>query len=497
MRNHFLLQRKLHLMDDLTLLSATRLAQLIRNQEVTSRLVVDAHISKIQAVNPTINAVVRDRFDDARAEAQAADDLVRTCAADELPVFHGVPCTIKECFAVEGMPQTGGVVARSHVVATKDAITVQRLRDAGAIPLGITNLSEGCMWLESSNKVYGRTNNPYDPTRMVGGSSGGEGAIVGAGASPFGLGSDIGGSIRLPAFFNGVFGHKPSSGLVPSTGQWPIAENEAMRFLCTGPLTRRAEDLWPLLQVLRGPDGVDPVAQTMQLGHPDEVDVSKLNIIYVPDNGTSITAELSAAHRAAVTALQNMGATVRELRIDRFKKSFDIWSQLLGSAGDTPFRDLIGKDGPVPLGREFLKFMLRRSNHTLPALGLAFLEGLSFIVPDDPAPMVALANELRAELEQEIGPNGVMLFPTFSRPAPRHNYAMLVPFHAAYTAIFNVLEMPATAVPLGLSATKGVPLGLQVVGNHGQDHLTIATALALEKALGGWIPPQTRNLKCP
>lgn len=480
-------------MFDLTQLSATQLARLIREQKVTSRVVVDSHITKIQEVNPSLNAVVRERFAAARAEAQAADDLARTSAPEELPIFHGVPCTIKECFAVEGMPQSGGVVSRADVISTKDAITVQRLRDAGAIPLGITNLSEGCMWLESSNRVYGRTNNPYDPTRMVGGSSGGEGAIVGAGASPFGLGSDIGGSIRLPAFFNGVFGHKPSSGLVPSTGQWPIAENEALRFLCSGPIARRAEDLWPLLQVLRGPDGVDPVTRAMDLGNPDDVDIRGLNVVYVPDNGTAITAELSTSHHAAVAALKSMGANVRELRIDRFKKSFDIWSQLLGAAGDTPFRELIGKNGPVPLGREFAKLLVRRSNHTFPSLGLAFLEGLSFIVPDDPAPMRALANELRAELEREIGPHGVMLFPTFSRPAPRHNYAMLIPFHAAYTAIFNALEMPSTAVPLGLSATKGVPLGLQVVGLHGDDHLTIATALALEKALGGWIPPQPKN----
>ncbi len=180
--------------------------------------------------------------------------------------------------------------------------------------------------------------------------------------------------------------------------------------------------------------------------------------MYVPDNGTSITAELSASHHAAVSALKSMGANVRELRIDRFKKSFDIWSQLLGAAGGTPFRELIGKDGPIPLAREFAKTLVGRSKHTLPALSLAFLEGFSFLVPDDPTPMRELANELKAELEREIGANGVMLFPTFSRPAPRHNYGMLVPFHAAYTAIFNVLEMPSTAVPLGLSATKGVPL---------------------------------------
>ncbi len=470
--------------------SATRLAALIRAGELSSVDVVDTHIRKIEAVNPALNAVVRDRFELARAEAELADDTVRASdPEDELPPFHGVPCTIKECFALEGMPQTGGLVARDGHIADTDATAVQRLRAAGAIPLGVTNLSELCMWLESSNRVYGRTNNPYDPSRMVGGSSGGEGAIIGAGASPFGLGSDIGGSIRLPAFFNGVFGHKPTGGMVPGTGQWPIAENEALRYLATGPLTRRAEDLWPLLQVMRGPDGVDTACVDMPVADPADVEISKLNVLYVPDNGTPVTPELADAHRRAARALRDMGANVRVAKFDGLKRSFDIWSQMLGDAGDTSFREALGDGQDARVGPEFLKWIVRRSDHTLPALGLAFLEGLSFMLPDDVSAARTLGAELRDELVREIGSHGVMLFPTFSRPAPRHGYAMLIPFHAGYTAVFNALEMPSTAVPLGLSPTKGVPLGLQVVGIHGEDHVTIATAMALERALGGWIPP--------
>ncbi|MFW5740001.1 MAG: amidase, partial [Myxococcota bacterium] len=240
-------------MDPLLTLSATRLARMIRTRAVSSREVVDAHIRHVEAVNPALNAMVADRFEQAREEARAADERVAREDPSELPPLFGVPCSIKEAFALEGMPNTAGLVSRVGSRATTDATAVRRLRAAGAIPLGVTNVSELCMWMESDNRVYGRTRNPYDLGCTAGGSSGGEGAIIAAGGTPFGLGSDVGGSIRMPAFFNGIFGHKPTGGLIPNTGQFPIAHNEARRYLTTGPLCRRAEDLYPLVQILAGP----------------------------------------------------------------------------------------------------------------------------------------------------------------------------------------------------------------------------------------------------
>src|SRR5262245_58857220 len=179
--------------DDLLSVSATELASRIRRRELSSLEVVDAHIAHLQRHNPVLNAVVCDRFDAARDEARAAD--ARCAAGADLPPLHGVPCTIKESFALTGMPNTSGLVARKGLLSTADATAVRKVRAAGAIPLGVTNVSELCMWMESHNNVYGRTNNPYDPGRIVGGSSGGEGAAIGAGGSPFGVGSDVGGSI--------------------------------------------------------------------------------------------------------------------------------------------------------------------------------------------------------------------------------------------------------------------------------------------------------------
>src|SRR4051812_41974481 len=189
--------------------SALELAAAIRSGELTSREVVDAHIARLEAFQPRTGAVAVPRFDAARAAADQAD-----AATEPSGPLHGVPCTIKESFAVEGLPNAAGLVSRRDHRAPADAPTVALLRDAGAIPLGLTNTSELCMWIETDNKLYGRSSSAYDARRTAGGSSGGEGAAVGSGGSPFGLGADIGGSVRIPAFFNGVFGHKASPGLI-------------------------------------------------------------------------------------------------------------------------------------------------------------------------------------------------------------------------------------------------------------------------------------------
>lgn len=476
-------------MDPLLLDSATRLAARIRAREVTSREVVEAHIARIQEVNPRINAVVAHRFEQARAEASRADEQVERVPPEDLPPLHGVPCTIKESFALEGMPNTSGHVSRRELRATSDAVTVARLRAAGAVPLGVTNVPELCMWFETHNRIYGRTNNPYDPRRIAGGSSGGEGAIVGAGGSPFGLGADIGGSIRMPAFFNGVFGHKPTGGLVPNTGQYPVAENEALRYLATGPLARRAEDLFPLLRILAGPDGVDTGCDGALCGDPAEVDLSTLTVVSVEDGATE---DLLDAQARAAEALARRGAKVRHAGKGLFAHAFEIWSAALSAAAGTPFGVLLGGGEPVQTGRELLKWAVRRSSHTLPALAFAGVESLVTLTRGRNARLVALGRELREEVVELIGPRGVMLYPPHPRPAPFHYRPLLWPFDARYTAIFNVLELPVTQVPLGLNA-QGVPLGVQVAAVHGHDHLTVAVALELERACGGWVPPPSRS----
>jgi fatty acid amide hydrolase 2 len=446
-----------------------------------ARAVVEAHLRRAAAVNPRLNALVAERFAAARAEADAADARVRASdGAADLPPLLGVPCTIKESFALSGMPQTSGLVARVGVRAAADAPAVAALRAAGAIPIGVTNTSELCMWYETNNRVYGRSNNPYDPARIVGGSSGGEGAMVGAGAVPFGLGADVGGSIRMPAFFNGVFGHKGSPGLIPNEGQYPLAEGDAGSFLATGPLCRRAEDLWPLVKLL---------AHSHRLmGDPATVAIAGLTVLDVADDGVHRPSrELREAQARAAERLGRAGARLRRVRLRGLARAFDLWSAALSDAGDKSFATLLANGADKGFGPELLRWATRRSPHTLPAIGLAIVERVTELLPARTRRLVARARQLSRELQATIG-DGVMLYPTFARTAPRHYAPLGTPFSIGYTALFNVLGMPATQVPLGLSRA-GLPLGVQVAGRAGNDHVTIAVAEALERAGAGWVPP--------
>lgn len=448
-----------------------------------------AHIARARWVNPKLNAIVQDRYDAALDEARAADKALATDPDGTYPPFFGVPCTIKEAFALKGMPNTAGLVARVGQPATNDATAVARIRAAGAIPMGVTNVSELCMWMESDNKVYGRTNNPYDAGRTVGGSSGGEGAMIGAGASPFGLGSDVGGSIRMPAFFNGIFGHKPTGGLVPNSGQFPIAHGDGLRYLTTGPMCRRAEDLMPLLRILAGPDGLDDACNSVELKDPSAVTMQGLDVIVVESNGVvSVSKDLRRAQRRAARALEQRGARVRYERIPALKHSLTVWGALLAAAGGPSFASLMGNGTPINPWSELLRWAALRSEHTFPAIALAVAEKLPQWLPSKADDFIRIGRDLRNELVERIGPHGVMLYPPYSRPAPRHVTPMFPPFQWIYTAILNVMELPSTQVPLGLNA-QGLPLGVQVVAIHGNDHVSIAVAQQLEQAFGGWQPP--------
>lgn len=478
-------------MDAVLLLSAVELARRVRTGELGSRAIVEAHIARARRVNGDVNAIVAERFDKARREADEADERVRRGEGD-LPEFHGVPCTIKESFALEGMPWTAGLLARKGVRAERDAVTVGRLRRAGFIPLGVTNTSELCMWMEASNKVYGRTTSAYDGRRTSGGSSGGEGAIVGCGASPVGLGSDIGGSIRMPAFFNGVFGHKPSGGLVTGEGQFPAPEGRAKKMLSTGPLSRHARDLMPVLRLLAEGGGDD--CETFELGDPDEVDLRAMTVWDVRDKRSvgSIEGALLDAQESAVEALAKRGATVRRASLPGLREAFFLWSAAIHSWNEKTFASLMCDDHEMQVTealRELPRSIVGRSRWTVPALSLVALEALPEVFPKLTVRNLGAIESLRAEVDALVKDGGVMLVPSHTRVAPLHHTPLATFLDSGLTGVFNTLFVPVTQVPLGLDR-RGLPTGVQVVGGYGQDHRCIAVAQALEDALGGWVPPQ-------
>jgi fatty acid amide hydrolase 2 len=470
--------------------SGVALARAIKDRLVTSHDVVKAHVARARHVNPGVNAIVRDRYDAALREAREADEKTGSMHRDDLPPLHGVPCTIKEAIQLTGMPNTSGLWSRRDVVATEDATVVSRIRAAGAIPLGVTNISELCMWFESQNTVWGRTNNAYDEKRTAGGSSGGEGAIVGAGGSPFGIGSDVGGSIRMPSFFNGVFGHKPTGGIVPNTGSHPPALHDIQRFNTSGPIARRAEDLMPVLRIVAGPDGIEERCTACELGDPSAVDVRSLTIFSVEKGPGPVQRALLAAQRRAADALAVRGAKVERRSFPSLSRSLEIWSAMMheGRHGESSFRELMAAGGEFEPWRELARVPLGRSHYTLPGLLLSVLEELPARMKKRARRILALGSDLSAELADALGDRAVMLYPSFPRIAPRHMTPLLLPFQFAYTAIFNVMEMPSTQVPLGLDP-RGLPLGVQVVAPRRRDHLSIAVAMALETMFGGWRPP--------
>ena len=485
-------------METLTTASAFELAALIKAGRVSPVAVVEHHIERIRRTNPLINAVVADRFAVAREEALVATEQVRASRdPQELPPLHGVPCTIKEFLAVEGMPQTGGWLPRRDHVATEDATVVRRLREAGAIVLGVTNVPELGMWIETNNLIYGRTSNPYDLSRTAGGSSGGEAAIIAAGGSPFGIGTDIGGSIRIPAAFCGIAGHKPTGRMVPSTGHFP-APPPAAGYMVTGPMARRVSDLMPLLRIIAGPDGHDSVVQPWELGDPSEIDLNDVTVFPVVSNGWArIHVRMLDAMEVAAEALEARGARVDRKRFPRLRDAFQVWGAMLSSAAEETFAELAGGGTAVNLLAELAKFPFGRSRHTGPVLILSAVEALSNHLGGRLEAMAARGLEMQAELEDILGEDGVLLHPPYTRPAPHHHSALLrTPFDFVCTALFNVLELPSTVVPTGFD-DRGLPLAVQVVGRRGNDHLTIAVAQAIERSTGGWIcanPVQRRSL---
>jgi fatty acid amide hydrolase 2 len=477
----------------LTERSALELAAAIRAGELSARDAVLAHANRLHAAQPRTNALAADRFQAALAEAEEADRRV-AAATDpaELPPLLGVPCTIKESFAVAGMPNCAGVVCRRDLRAEETAPPAQRLIDAGAIPLGVTNTSELCMWIESENRVYGRTRNAYDPHRVAGGSSGGEGAAVGSGGAPFGLGSDIGGSIRVPAFFNGVFGHKPTAWLVPNTGQYPAAEGAASRMLCAGPLARRAEDLMPVLRTIAGPDGVDENTRAVELGDPASVALEGLPVVLLEETSyVPVRREIRDARDAAADALVRAGAEVRRVPLRSMRRALEAFLVALRDGAGTSVRELLLAESgePVSLRRAGWGAVRRSGPHTVATFVLLAAEGLAARSPEGHTRRAIAAGRALAEEVEELIGDGVLLHPPHPRVAPRHGRTIGRPWVITTAAVFNLLGLPVTQVPLGLNA-DGLPLGVQVAAGRDHDHVSIAVAIELERAFGGWVPPQ-------
>jgi len=313
---------------------------LIRAKEVSASQAVEAHLGRIEQLNAKLNSVAIPLFAQARGEAAAADAATRR--GDDLGPLHGVPITIKEEFKVAGLPSTWGLPSRVGDLAAQIGPLVHRLRSAGAVVVGITNVSQLLLYIESDNPVYGRSNNPWDVARTPGGSSGGEAATIAAGGSSLGLGSDIGGSIRVPAHFNGIQGLKPGSRRPTTLDDPPFFRTGQEALLASpGPLAREVEDLELVMRVLAasGQDVFDGDVPPMPWREPSSVDVSKLRIgFYLVDDYFASSIAVQRAVGEAAHALRGSVADVVEWDAPPTREAVALFYGLASAGGDSVLR---------------------------------------------------------------------------------------------------------------------------------------------------------------
>jgi fatty acid amide hydrolase 2 len=455
---------------ELTKLGAVALARMIRERQVSPSEVVEAHIKRIEAVNPRINALVIPAFDQAREQARRQTEALAKGKGD-LPPLFGVPVTVKDAFPVAGLRFTAGSIYQRDHIADRDAEVVQRLKSAGAIILGKTNLPDVCSSVETNNPVFGRTNNPWDPSCSAGGSSGGEGALIAAGGSPLGIGSDIAGSIRLPSAFCGVAGLKPSGGRISTDGHIPEACPPLEDWNTTGPLARRVEDLALALGVLSGTPTRDYRKITFEGRH---LVLPKLLPLPVTSS------EVRGAISSAVEILADLGMQIeREVRIPAYQTMFRyvalmqryfvplLVDALGGGFGVRVWRDLYlnwAGRGRVSKASLALILVARVFGPVCRALGYGRVQGI---------------DRLREFFRELLGPGGVLLWPVFPTTAPKHGFAWRLKGIPAYTLPFNLLGLPCVVVPMGRSE-GGLPLSVQVVAEPGSDEVALAVGEKLE-----------------
>ena len=344
--------------EDIVLKSAGELASAIRGKEVSSKAIVEAHLEQIAKVNPKLNAIVQLTADAALKEADEADAAL---ARGEIRgPLHGVPVTIKDTLETKGVICTGGTKGRATYVPNADATAVARLRAAGAVILGKTNVPELAGAIETDNLVYGRTNNPYDLARTPGGSSGGESAIVAACGSPLGLGTDAGGSIRIPAHFCGLAAIKPTSGRVPRTGQFPLPMGARNAVFHVSLIARKVDDLALALPLIAGPDFRDHSIVGMPLLDPNAVALKGLKLAYFVDDGMAApTKEIAAAVRDSAKAFMDAGVQVEEKSPPDAAKASTVYRDMSrgdGGAGIRAFLKSIGSDPISPLFEKALTY---------------------------------------------------------------------------------------------------------------------------------------------
>jgi Asp-tRNA(Asn)/Glu-tRNA(Gln) amidotransferase A subunit family amidase len=468
--------------EELVKLSATKLSALIRSRGVSPVEVVEAHLRRIERVNPKLNAIVTlnpDAIEQAR-EAEAA--IMR---GEEVGLLHGVPLTIKDTIETKELKTTSGSVLRAQHVPCEDAPAVACLKGAGAILLGKTNVPEMAIPYECDNPVFGRTNNPHDLSLTPGGSSGGEAAAISACLSPAGLGSDLSGSIRVPAHFCGIVGLKPTTGRVPGAGHFPTATGPFSLGAVMGPMARRVEDIGLLLSVLTAINESKSIFTSGEKKLDEtRIDLRGLRIaLSVDESPSPITDETQQAVHAATHALAGAGVVVVEEKPPGIKRSIDLWPALFSRASTIQMQSIY-KEQEARAG-SVVRSVLASAGKTLPPSIDEFVN--AWMERD----------VLRARLVQWMKETPLIIAPVGGIPAFEHGTRRVEVEEKSvsifqtfgYSRFCNVLGLPSISIPAGRTR-EGLPVGVQIIGRPFAERIVLAAASIIEESLGGWVEPQ-------
>jgi amidase len=447
--------------------TAGELAAALAARRIGALELTEAAIARIEERDGPINAVVVRDFDRARAAARAADAAL---ARGERRPLLGVPMTVKESNNVEGLATTWGSPAFADWTAPQDAVAIDRLKAAGAIVLGKTNVPPFLADWQSTNPVYGRTCNPWDLSRSPGGSSGGSAAALAAGMTPLELGSDIGGSIRVPAAFCGVFGHKPSYGVVSTRGHSPPGmDGGPVALACVGPLARSAADLDLALGVLAGPEPDEAKGWRLELPPPRHEDVADYRVLVLDRHPLAATdSDVRGGVDAVAARLEKLGASLSRASdlLPDLESQHRVYMALLNA--------VISRGGPQGTEMNAHEWMnMRDAQVAFRRRWAAFFREFDVLV----APTfgtVAYPHVDEADMRARTLTLDGRATPYFDQ--------------LAWPGVALLANLPATAVPIGLSA-GGLPLSVQVIGPYLEDRTTIAFAGILERELGGFRAP--------
>ncbi len=465
-------------MSSVVLQSAARQLQLLRSGALSIPELAEAHIAQINRLNPRLNAFAD--FDAERVRAQAAE--MQTSKQPHGSLF-GLPVTVKSSIATAGYKCEIGSLLNKGDIPREDGVVVARLRAAGALILGTTNCPEFLMAYETDNLLHGRTSNPWDLARTPGGSSGGESAAIAAGMSAAGLGSDSGGSVRVPAHFTGICSLKPTPGRIPGTGHLPPCVGPFSTLGAIGPMARTIDDVALLFHTLAGQDSEDPHSPPVPLRGYSPRDLRRITIGFFEDDGlVPVTQETRAAVNAAAQALRESGFRVEPFRPRTLEQLRKLWTTFFVRCGAMFYAPAIqGKRQHLsPIFTEFL--------------GIA--ESLPSLTATELLDAWAELDLLRAKTLEELSDYPLLLCPVASIPAFRHGErgwtidGRTVEYLDAvrHTQWFNALAAPAAVVPVGRSP-EGLPIGVQIAARPFEDEIALGVAAVVDRAFGYHPPP--------